>query len=223
MRVGTLQILRRARDVDRETLAVAGKRNGREQRQSEGEGRKTQGRRGEGEAELRQKMEPARESFRETCCCREALASRSAEQHLSRDAVRLGRRPGGRASHVPRSPLHSRRNAQRKRRGQRALLQRRGRRWQQGQSRSDVSRALRLTHSQPARGLSVRAWACHTPTSCRAAAHGPEPPAELRHPCPRRRPEQKSACCRRRRSRSADQRVPAAEQQKQASVSWWSR
>ena len=60
MRVGTLQILRRARDVDRETLAVAGKRNGREQRQSEGEGRKTQGRRGEGEAELRQKMEPAR-------------------------------------------------------------------------------------------------------------------------------------------------------------------
>ena len=135
MRVGTLQILRRARDVDRETLAVAGKRNGREQRQSEGEGRKTQGRRGEGEAELRQKMEPARESFRETCCCREALASRSAEQHLSRDAVRLGRRPGGRGSHVPRSPLHSRRNAQRKRRGQRALLQRRGRRWQQGQSR----------------------------------------------------------------------------------------
>ena len=88
--------------------------------------------------------------------------------------------------------------------------------------RADVSRALRLTHSQPARGLSVRAWACHTPTSCRAAAHGPEPPAELRHPCPRRRPEQKSACCRRRRSRSADQRVPAAEQQKQASVSWWS-
>ena len=120
LRVGTLQILRRARDVDRETLAVAGKRNGREQRQSEGEGRKTQGRRGEGEAELRQKMEPARESFRETCCCREALASRSAEQHLSRDAVRLGRRPGGRASHVPRSPLHSRRNAQLKRRGQRA-------------------------------------------------------------------------------------------------------
>ena len=48
-------------------MAVAGKRNGREQRQSEGEGRKTQGRRGEGEAELRQKMEPARESFRETC------------------------------------------------------------------------------------------------------------------------------------------------------------
>ena len=111
----SLQILRRARDVDRETLA--GNRNGREQRQSEGEGRKTQGRRGEGEAELRQKMEPAKESFRETCCCREALASRSAEQHLSRDAVRLGRRPGGRASHVPRSPLHSRRNAQLKRRG----------------------------------------------------------------------------------------------------------
>ena len=116
----SLQILRRARDVDRETLAVAGKRNGREQRQSEGERRKTQGRRGEGEAELRQKMEPARESFRETCNSREALASRSAEQHLSRDVVRLGRRPGGRASHVPRSPLHSRRNAQLKRRGQRA-------------------------------------------------------------------------------------------------------
>ena len=44
--------------------------------------------------------------------------------------------------------------------------------------RADVSRALRLTHSQPARGLSVRAWACHTPPSCRAAAHRPEPPAQ---------------------------------------------
>ena len=195
--------------------------------ENNGKAKGSEGRRKEGRARERQSCDrkwSQRESTsrRETCCCREALASRSAEQHLSRDAVRLGRRPGGRGSHVPRSPLHSRRNAQHKRRGQRALLQRRGRRWQQGQSRSDVSRALRLTHSQPARGLSVRAWACHTPTSCRAAAHGPEPPAELRHPCPRRRPEQKSACCRRRRSRSADQRVPAAEQQKQVFVSRWS-
>ena len=90
------------------------------------------------------------------------------------------------------------------------------------QVRADVSRALRLTHSQPARGLSVRAWACHTPTSCRAAAHRPEPPAQscathARGAAPSRRAPAAAGD-----AVPADQRVPAAEQQKQVSVSWWS-
>ena len=61
---------------------------------------------------------------------------------------------------------------------------------------ADVSRALHLTHSQPARGLSVRAWACHTPTSCRAAAHRPEPPAQSCATHARGAPRAEERCCR---------------------------